>query len=157
MHDDQFTKRLATRARSSTVIAILLALPVVARGEDPGRRGATSYAPVDSKESFAAVMRRMKADKTGLNKRQADLLAERYDLGDRPAKGTTQFRGKAVQSGTRVKLRPGVTWDQLFAMSPEQVREKDLFPPGFMPLPHPNHAEGGMLFPNPIESRSVPR
>src|SRR5204863_6417081 len=30
---------------------------------------------------------------------------------------------------------------------PEEIREKDLFPGGFMPLPHPNHPEGGMLFP----------
>jgi cytochrome c peroxidase len=32
-------------------------------------------------------------------------------------------------------------------MTPEEIKEKDLFPAGFMPLPHPNHAEGGMLFP----------
>src|SRR5207245_3164025 len=30
--------------------------------------------------------------------------------------------------------------------SPEQVRERDVFPHGFMPLPHPNHPEGGMIF-----------
>jgi cytochrome c peroxidase len=32
-------------------------------------------------------------------------------------------------------------------MSPEEIREKDSFPAGFFPLPHPNHPEGGMLFP----------
>jgi len=32
-------------------------------------------------------------------------------------------------------------------MTPEQIREKDLWPAGFYPLPHPNHAEGGMVFP----------
>jgi cytochrome c peroxidase len=32
-------------------------------------------------------------------------------------------------------------------MSPDEIRERDLFPKGFLPLPHPNHAEGGMLFP----------
>lgn len=41
----------------------------------------------------------------------------------------------------------GVTWDQLAAMTPEEIKDKDLFPARFMPLPHPNHAEGGMLFP----------
>jgi cytochrome c peroxidase len=35
----------------------------------------------------------------------------------------------------------------LGAMSPAQIRERDAFPAGFLPLPHPNHAEGGMLFP----------
>jgi cytochrome c peroxidase len=32
-------------------------------------------------------------------------------------------------------------------MTPEQVREQDVFPIGFMPLPHPNQGEGGMVFP----------
>jgi cytochrome c peroxidase len=32
-------------------------------------------------------------------------------------------------------------------MSPEEIREKDLWPQGFLPLPHPNHPEGGMVFP----------
>ena len=32
-------------------------------------------------------------------------------------------------------------------MSLEQIREKNVFPKGFYPLPHPNHPEGGMLFP----------
>ena len=32
-------------------------------------------------------------------------------------------------------------------MTPEEIREKGLFPAGFLPLPHPNHPEGGMLFP----------
>src|SRR5204863_1322212 len=35
----------------------------------------------------------------------------------------------------------------LGAMSPEEIRNGDAFPRGFLPLPHPNHAEGGMLFP----------
>jgi cytochrome c peroxidase len=32
-------------------------------------------------------------------------------------------------------------------MSPEEIRQKGLWPQGFLPLPHPNHAEGGMVFP----------
>ena len=32
-------------------------------------------------------------------------------------------------------------------MTPEGIKDKDLFPPGFTPLPHPNHPEGGMVFP----------
>jgi cytochrome c peroxidase len=33
-------------------------------------------------------------------------------------------------------------------MTPEQIRDRDLFPQGFQPLPHANHPEGGMVFPN---------
>jgi cytochrome c peroxidase len=47
-----------------------------------------------------------------------------------------------------VKLPEGVeSWIALGAMSPEQIRQKAAWPKGFLPLPHPNHAEGGMLFP----------
>ena len=57
-------------------------------------------------------------------------------------------RGKAVQEGVRVKLPAGVrSWDDLAAMTPEEIRNQGLWPKGFLPLPHPNHAEGGMVFP----------
>jgi cytochrome c peroxidase len=32
-------------------------------------------------------------------------------------------------------------------MTPVDIRDKGLFPKGFLPLPHPHHAEGGMVFP----------
>ena len=32
-------------------------------------------------------------------------------------------------------------------MEPDEVRKRKLFPGGFKPLPHPNHPEGGMIFP----------
>jgi cytochrome c peroxidase len=32
-------------------------------------------------------------------------------------------------------------------MTPEEIKVADLFPLGFLPLPHPKQAEGGMLFP----------
>jgi cytochrome c peroxidase len=107
----------------------------------------SSYAPVTGMDDFKTVMGRMEAAKAQVMKRQLDLLAERYDLSDRPAKGATMSRGKAVQEGARVKLPAGTTWEKLAAMKPEEIREQGLFPKGFLPLPHPNHPEGGMLFP----------
>ncbi len=109
----------------------------------------SSYAPVNLNEDFATVMARMTAAKPDIMKRHLDLLNERYDLSNRPAAGVTMSRGKPVQEGVRVKLPKGVTWEQLAAMTPEEIRDKNLFPAGFMPLPHPNHAEGGMVFPQP--------
>jgi len=107
----------------------------------------SSYAPVTGLDDFKTVVARMEAAKPQIMKTHMDLLAERYDLSDRPAKGVTMSRGKPVQEGVRVKLPPGMTWEKLAAMTPEEIREKDLWPKGFLPLPHPNHAEGGMLFP----------
>jgi len=80
-------------------------------------------------------------------KRQMDLLNERYDLSDHPAKDVTMSRGKSIQEGVRAKLPKDMTWEKLSAMSPEEIREKDSFPAGFLPLTHPNHPEGGMVFP----------
>ncbi|MCW5980383.1 MAG: hypothetical protein KIT09_20035 [Bryobacteraceae bacterium] len=109
-------------------------------------RGETSYAPV-SEPDFGPLMQKMSAAKAGVMKRQMDLLEQRYDMSDRPASGVAMSKGKAVQGGVRVKLPQGVTWEQLGAMTPDEIRTKKLFPPGFLPLPHPNHPEGGMVFP----------
>jgi len=89
----------------------------------------------------------MKQAKAEVMARQMALLAERYDLSDRPMEGATMVRGKAVQDGPRATLPEGVTWETLAEMTPEQIREEGLFPKGFLPLPHIHHAEGGMVFP----------
>jgi len=107
----------------------------------------TSYAPVAITEGFGTTLKRMSGNKPGVMKRQMDLLAQRYDLSNRPAQDVTMSRGKAVQEGVRVKLPAGATWEQLAALGPSEIRKRELFPDGFLPLPHPNHAEGGMVFP----------
>ena len=89
----------------------------------------------------------MSGAKAQVMKRQMDLLGARYDLGDRPAAGVTMSRGKPIQDGVRVTLPAGATWEALEKMSPDEIRERKLFPSGFLPLPHPNHPEGGMIFP----------
>jgi cytochrome c peroxidase len=125
---------------------VLIVLTISTFAQAP-LKGESSYSPVVVKESFEAIMARMKTAKTGVMKRQMDLLSERYDLANRPASGVTMSRGKPVQEGVRVKLPQGMTWERLAAMSPEEIHDKNLLPAGFYPLPHPNHPEGGMLFP----------
>jgi cytochrome c peroxidase len=98
-------------------------------------------------EDFAALATRLQQDKPRFASRHQALLAERYDLADRPALGVTMSRGKPVQAGVRVKLPQGTTWDQLAAMSPEEIKSRNLWPVGFYPLPHPHHEAGGMVFP----------
>ena len=98
-------------------------------------------------EDFKSVMTRMQAAKAAIQQRHLDLLRERYDLDDHPAPGVTMSRGKPVQAQVRIRLADGLTWEKLAAMDPADIREQALFPAGFLPLPHPNHPEGGMLFP----------
>lgn len=108
----------------------------------------SSYSPVVAKEPFGEVMQRMEDAKSEVMARQMELLEERYDLSDRPAKGVKMSAArKAVQEGVRVKLPKAITWELLGELSPREIREKDLWPMGFYPLPHPNHKEGGMVFP----------
>ena len=130
---------LATVIGSMTLLGLGAA---ALAGEQP-----SSYAPVVIKEDFKAILKRMTAQKPEVMARQKALLEERYDLSNRPAKGVTMTRGKPVQEGTRVKLPVGTTWEKLAAMTPDGIKAKGLWPKGFFPLPHPNHAEGGMVFP----------
>jgi cytochrome c peroxidase len=89
----------------------------------------------------------MSAAKDDINKRQKTLLEARYDLSDRPALGVTMSRSKPLQQGVRIRLTQGVTWDELARLTPDQIKARDIFPTGFLPLSHPNHPEGGLLFP----------
>src|SRR5450755_3751867 len=114
----------------------------------PAKQRNSSYMPVVDTEDFATIHARMSSAKAEVMKRQMDLLSERYDLSNRPASGVVMDRTKPVQDGVRVKLRSGVTWAQLASMTADEIRNKNLFPGGFLPLPHANHPEGGMVFPN---------
>jgi len=133
---------------ASIVGACLLSGNVVSAAGQDAQPVKNSYLPVDDKESFATVHGRMAAAKAGIMKRQMDLLEERYDLSDHPASGVVMDRTKPVQEGVRVKLSRGVTWAELSEETPDQIRDKGGFPQGFLPLPHANHPEGGMVFPN---------
>lgn len=141
-----------TAAVLAVAVATALAPAVVWTQDRPGGKDQpagkpSSYMPVVIKEDFKVTMERMMAARAGVMRRQMDLLATRYDLSNRPAPGVTMFRGKPVQEGVRVRLPRGLSWEQLAALSPDEIRARDLFPAGLLPLPHPNHAEGGMVFP----------
>lgn len=107
----------------------------------------TSYMQVDVTESFSSIKKRLTAEKASVMQRQKALLQQRYDLSNRPAADVKMSGGKPVQEGVRAKLKKGTTWEGLAKYSPEEIREKDLFPEAFLPLPHPKHEEGGMVFP----------
>src|ERR671930_1431704 len=78
---------------------------------EPPPKGPT-YMPVVEGD-FAAVRARDVAAKAEVMQRQRSLLADRYDLSDRPAAGVMMSGGrKAVQQGVRVKLPAGLTWEQ---------------------------------------------
>jgi len=121
--------------KSLFVVGVAIVLPIMSVAQTP------------AVEDFPTLIKRLQAEKPKFAQRQQALLAERYDLADRPAKETAMSRGKPVQEGVRVKLTSGMTWEKLAALSPEEVKAKQLWPAGFLPLPHPHHEAGGMIFP----------
>lgn len=141
---------LAVAGASTLAAGVVLAQarpPTKGAGKLPvPQRGTTSYSPV-IEESFQQVYKKTSAEKPKVMAAHKKLMEERYDLSNRPVKGVTMTRGKPVQGGVRVKLPPNVTWEQLASMTPEEIRKKGLWPKGFLPLPHPKHSEGGMVFP----------
>src|SRR5450756_111574 len=120
---------------------------VSAAGQAATPQVPNSYLPVNDTETFATIHARMVAAKPAIMQRQMNLLNERYDLSDRPAAGVVMDRTKPVQEGVRVKLPAGITWEQLANLNPDTIKQRDIFPKGFLPLPHANHPEGGMVFP----------
>jgi len=160
MKSNQWRWKLA----GGCILAVCVIFVGVVLAQPNAERGMTSYAPVAITEDFDVTMMRMKANKSEVMQRQMDLLNQRYDLSNNPAPNVTMSRGKPIQQGVRVKLPPNITWQKLADMTPSQIRDKNLFPKGFYPLPHPNHPEGGMLFPqfvideiNKIENRDLTR
>jgi cytochrome c peroxidase len=148
-----------------TVLAILAASSaamLTSRADEEQSKNAapSSYdqiAPVLlGKETFQTVMTRDKADKPDVMARQQKLLEERYVLASRPHANITMSRGKPIQVGPTAKLVEGISWDQLAGLSSDEVRAKDLFPKGFLPLSHPKQMVGGMVFPQ-MEIKALPR
>ena len=123
-------------------------------GQDAGAQNRTarqpdapqqsSFTPV-VEEPFEVVQRRDKANKARVMAAARKLLEDRYDLTRRVDPDVKMTRGKPIPTGPTARLRRDMKWEQLANMSPEEIREKDLFP--YLPLPHVNHPVGGMVFP----------
>lgn len=135
---------LATAPVLALALVALSQLPT-ADAADPPRE--SSYMPVKIDATFAQTKERRLKEKKTRAARHEKLLAERYDFANRKHPSAKMSRGKPVQTGVRAKLPANMDWDGLAKMTPDQIRERDLFPRGFMPLPHPDHEEGGMVFP----------
>ena len=118
----------------------------------------SSYAPVDLHEDFDQVVARMEKAKPAIEKRQADLLKERYDLADRPAKGVTMSRGKPIQEGVRAACRPsssrGKSWRPC---RPRQSASRSSGPRGFCLCRIPIMPKAGCCFPSITSKRSSSR
>ena len=104
-------------------------------------------------EPFAVVLKRDKDAKARVMAEHQRLLDARYDLSRRVDPNVKMTRGKPIPVGPTARLK-GVTWEQLGKMTPEEIRDKGVFP--YLPLPHIAHPVGGMVFPQ-IEIKTLAR
>jgi cytochrome c peroxidase len=105
----------------------------------------SSYGPTNQTETFEQIKAARMAVKAVRATAHADLLSSRYVLDTRTDPVVKMTEGKPVPVGPTARIA-GVTWEHLGEMTPEQIRNKGLFP--YQPLPFADHAEGGMLFPD---------
>lgn len=119
-----------------------------------GRDRSSFYFPVAPPEPFAKTHERESANRANVAAAQRALLEARYDLTVRTLPGVVMTRGKPLAIGPTARLRGGVkSWEELAALAPDEIKRRDLFP--FLPLPHPAHATGGMVFPQ-VQTRIHP-
>ena len=103
--------------------------------------------PGDQHFDFEALLKKGQMIRPIAAMRQQELLAARYDLADRPSRPGDDPRqagpgGRAGQAARRRHLEATSP-----RSPPRRSRPATCSPPGFLPLPHPNHTEGGMVFP----------
>ena len=147
---NRFRALLTITVTLSIAVAILVSRGVRAQKQE---QHPSSFTPVNE-EPFEVVRARDKAAKSRVNAAAQKLLEQRYNLSRRVDESVRMTRGKPIPVGPTAKLKGGVTWEQLGRMSPDEIRQRDLFP--YLPLPHPNHPVGGMIFPQ-TEIKVLPR
>ncbi len=146
------TSRIKLVVIFAFVVAVGLALFAGPRaGAQKGQD--SSFSPV-IEEPFEVVLARDKANRARVMAAAKKLLEDRYNLTRRVDQNVKMTRGKPIPVGPTAKLRGGVTWEQLGSMSPDEIREKGLFP--YLPLPHVSHPVGGMIFPQ-VHVKAQPR
>lgn len=126
--------------------------PAFENQPDKGRMEGFDFArdPLNAKRPMQPaeeIMKQDVADKPKVTTTQRKLLESRYDLNPKLDPEAKMSRGKPLAVGPTARLPSGVTWENLATMKPEEIRAKGIFP--YPSLPHPKHATGGMVFPEP--------
>jgi cytochrome c peroxidase/peptidoglycan hydrolase-like protein with peptidoglycan-binding domain len=96
-------------------------------------------------QTFDEVMQADMQAKAGVMAAQQQLLERRYDLTPRADAEYRMSRGKPLPVGPTARLTPGQTWESLAQVTPEAMRQANLFP--YPSLPHPKQVTGGQVFP----------
>ncbi len=102
--------------------------------------------PTNTEEPRPTVSGKPLPDRKEITERQRKYLESRFDLSGKTDPKVTMSGGrKPVPVGPTARLPEGMTWEKLSQMTPDEIRERDLFP--YAPLWHPLQEVGGMVFP----------
>jgi len=100
------------------------ALVATAGGSRAGAEEHTSYAPVASTESFDATLERMNDQRKAVMGRQNKLLGERYDLGNRSARGVTRRSEKPSRGVTCFDCHANAATHLVGDIRPQKLRHR---------------------------------
>lgn len=113
-----------------------------------GGRSGSSFSSVDEVGDFAEFMRRCREQKPKVMAERQKYMERHYHFTGQVRTDATMTRGKPIPVGPVIRLPAGVaSWEELAALSPREIRERDLFPEGMRPLSHPLHSTAHQLFP----------
>jgi hypothetical protein len=104
--------------------------------------------------SFEEVMSKESANRPAVMAAQRKLLESRYDLTPRLDPQAKMSRGKPLCVGPTARLPEGMTFEALASLSPDDIKQRGLFP--YPSLPHPLHSNGGQVFPQ-VQTAMFPR
>ena len=113
-----------------------------------GGRGRSSFASIDEVADFAEFMRKCRELKPKVMEERQKYMERRYNFTGKVRTDLTMTRSKPIPVGPVIRLPEGISsWEELAALSPREIRERDLFPEGMRPLSHPLHSTAHQLFP----------
>jgi cytochrome c peroxidase len=106
--------------------------------------------------TFEDIYRAGVANKAEVMATQRRLLESRYNLEPKLDPVVTMSRGKPLAVGPTARLPAGLTWEALAALSPDEIRVRDIFP--YKALPHASQGGGlgGQVFPQ-MQTKMFPR
>lgn len=132
----------------------LIPYPNVKKGERTpfdlwryGGKGNTSFMNPELPMSWDEWLAFHKKQKPGLMKDIDAYMASRYDFSDVTYDAYMSGGRKKIRKGPVSKLPKGIkSYEDLAMLSPEEIKEQDLFP--FKPLAHPLSSTAHMVFPD---------
>ncbi len=95
--------------------------------------------------TFEEIMKKESANKANVMRAQLQLLELRYNLTPKLDPTAKMSRGKPLAIGPTARLAQGMTWEQMGALRPDDIRSRNIFP--YPSLPHPLQSNGGQVFP----------